>query len=594
MKNTIFLTLLTLLFLGMVAYALPTETFVSPTQDNNSFYTLDWFYVNITSDENLNKSYLEIGNATGGFTNFTMTNSSLTNWYLNTTGQSGGQYNYTMWMQNTSGDWDQSTRRYYYYVTTDNHILLGEDYTLGRIFDSSNNIIFTSVPIQINDTEISADTYNHTINTTQDWTSLNINFTPMTIGTGHNAYLYIEGSGEIKYIDDSEYCESVGTNEIKCITTGINVDSTGTNKFVSYQDDISLSTPIDNYINASTKDTQAFVFTMTNTYASTLPCSLYMDDTIVYTDSTVDDSTETTFYSNTSLTNSTHEWYIECGGHDSSVRTLVIDNAPPTIDNYGVENVSTGVLNLDYTVRENDTGSTCTFYIYNDDTTDTVTGIWNQSTGEYRDCEYNLTANDITNDGYFVVGVVIEDTMGNSLTGTNQTNFTSVKMYAGWTALQMDRNMTMKNFSAMNDGITRLSIYDNTDKAFTTYTVGLSTNADIVLNDSDFVFAQVSTDTSLLRQLTWDYGAERNITLTKGWNQMSAWNYTSYLNLEEACDEPIDNSSIAITHVAWWESLYQRYVSHTCGFASNNETEVPLGQGYFTRTNGTTTMGRYR
>ena len=681
MKKTIFLTLLALLFLGMIAYALPTETYVSPTEDNNTYVSQDWFYVNLTSDENLNESYLEFTNTSGDTVNVSMLNNSLTNWYLNTTEQDDGIYNYTVWMQNTSSDWNQSkfivitldtinpvvdintitdgefsqtllgpngtctdtnvdsaytnttefnttdtsgaifnftntgvtliTKRidilvtcndsagnigtdtaYYYYIGTDHYMVLGEDYDNAILFNIDQTSVYTVVPIQINGTEISSDTYNHTINTTQDWTNLNINFTPMTVGTGHNAFLYIEGSGEIKYFDDSEDC-SIVSNGIKCKGTGINVDSTGTNKFVSYTSDIVLSSPADNLINASTNDTQAFVFTNTQTYNDSLSCDLIIDDTIVYT-AHVNSSVLSTFYSNTSLTNTSHTWYIECSGHDSSVRTLWIDNVAPTIDTYSYENITTGALALDYTVRENDTDATCVFYIYNNGTTDTVTGIWNQTTGSVRDCEYNLTASDMTYEGYFIVGVVVTDTMGNTLTGTNQTNFTSVKLYTGWTALQLDRNMTMRNFSAMNSGITRLSIYDNTAKSFTTYVVGLTTNADIVLNDSNFAFAQVSTDTSLLRKLTHDNGESINITLTKGWNQMSAWNTTNYLNLEEACDEPIDNSSAAITNIAWWESVNQRYTSHVCDFAFNNETEVPLGQGYFVRTNATTIIGRYR
>ena len=683
MKKTIFLTLMCLLLLGM-AYALPTETFVDPTEDTNTYVSQDWFYVNITSDENLNMSYLEVGNATGGFINFTMTNSSLTNWYLNTTNQDDGEYNYTVWLENTTGQINQSNRlvitldtinpvvlinaitdgqitqsilgpngtctdtnvdsaytntsefnttdssgaifnftntgvtlttkridilvtcndsagntgtdsAYYYYVGSDHYMVLGEDYTLARLFSTDQTPVYTDVPIQINGTETSSDMYNHTINSTQDWTDLNLNFTPMTIGTGHNSFLYIEGSGEVKYLDDSEDCESVGTNKIKCTGTGIDVDATSSGKFVSYTTDIALSTPIDNYINASTKDTQAFVFTMTNTYVDAISCSLYVDDTIYYTDSTVDVSTATTFYSNTSLTNTSHTWYIECGGYNSTVRTLWIDNVAPVIDTYSYENITTGALNLDYTVSENDTDSTCTFYIYNNGTTDSVTGTWNQTTGRVRDCEYNITASDMTDEGYFIVGVAVTDSIGNTLTGTNQTNFTNVKLYTGYTQVQIDRNMTTKNFSAMNENIISLHYYNNTAKSFINYVVGLSTNEDVQLSDGDSVFVRTLSDTSMVRKLTYGYATERNITLTKGWNQASAWNQTAYPDLKELCDDTIDSPITAeITAIAWWESVTQRYTSHTCGFSINEEDEVPLGQGYFVRVNATTTMMRYR
>lgn len=685
MKKTIFLTLMTLLFLGMIAYALPTETFVELTEDNNTFVSQNWFYVNITSDEDLTSSKLEVGNDTGGFINFTMTNSSLTNWYLNTTNQDDGEYNYTVWLENTTGQINQSnfmvitldtinpvvnsidtitdaqvsqsvlyvngtcidtnidsaytntseynttdsagaifnfsntgisltTKRYdilvtcndsagntgtkmayYYYVGSDHYMVLGEDYTLARLFSTDQTSVYTDVPIQINGTETSSDTYNHTINSTQDWTSLNLNFTPMTIGSGHNSYLYIEGSGEVSYFDDSEDCESVGTDKIKCTGTGINVDAIGSGKFVSYTTDITLSAPADNLINTSTNDTQAFVFTMTNTYDNTLPCSLVVDDNIYYTNSSTVDSIEMSFYSNTSLTNASHTWYIECGGYNSTVRTLTIDNVAPVIDTYSYENITTGALSLDYTVNESDTDSTCTFYLYNNGTTDTVTGIWNQTTGSIRDCEYNVTASDMTYEGYFIVGVVVTDTMGNTITGTNQTNFTSTKLYTGYTQVQIDRNMTTSEFSAMNENIISLHYYNNTGKSFINYVVGLSTNEDVQLYDGDSAFVRTLSDTSMVRKLTYGYATERNISLTLGWNQASAWNQTAYPNLENLCDETVDLPITAeITSIAWWESVNQKYTSHTCGFSINNEDEIPLGQGYFVRVNATTTMGRYR
>ena len=97
-----------------------------------------------------------------------------------------------------------------------------------------------------------------------------------------------------------------------------------------------------------------------------------------------------------------------------------------------------------------------------------------------------------------------------------------------------------------------------------------------------------------MRKLTHDNGESRNVTYTVGWNQASAWNITTYSTFEQLCDETIDNSSAAITHVAWWRSEYQRYTSHTCDFTFNSGTQVPLGQGYYVRTNATTTQGRYR
>lgn len=96
---------------AIFTFALPNVTYVSPTLSDNSTTGSNWVYVNLTSSENLNQSLLEWGNASG-FTNVSMSNSSLTNWYVNMTDLADGTYNYTVWAENATDGWNQTGRKY--------------------------------------------------------------------------------------------------------------------------------------------------------------------------------------------------------------------------------------------------------------------------------------------------------------------------------------------------------------------------------------------------------------------------------------------------------------------------------------------------
>ncbi|HDD46084.1 MAG TPA: LamG domain-containing protein, partial [Candidatus Aenigmarchaeota archaeon] len=109
----IFLLFSTFIYFLFIRFATPAITSIEPA--NNSYTNKDWVFINITSSENLSQSLVEWGNASG-FTNVSMDNTSLTNWYANMTSLSDYAYNYSIWMQNTTGVWSKSQR---YFITID-------------------------------------------------------------------------------------------------------------------------------------------------------------------------------------------------------------------------------------------------------------------------------------------------------------------------------------------------------------------------------------------------------------------------------------------------------------------------------------------
>lgn len=114
-KEVLLVFIILIIFISIIVFALPIITFIPPTLDSNSYTNNNWIFVNITSNENLNQSLLEWGNSSG-FTNVSMSNNSLINWYKNMTELADYTYNYTIWAQNTTGNWNQSGR---YFITVD-------------------------------------------------------------------------------------------------------------------------------------------------------------------------------------------------------------------------------------------------------------------------------------------------------------------------------------------------------------------------------------------------------------------------------------------------------------------------------------------
>ncbi len=175
-KLTVVLFLFSFTGYIFLAYGVPAITYVSPTLSGNATTNLNWTYINITSTEDLNQSLLEWGNQSG-FTNVTMTNSSLANWFVNMTNLTDGTYNYTIWMENTTGNWNQSTRKW---VTVDTvapyNLSACQDLTI----ENGSYILVQNVSSQgtcftIKANNITLDGAGYTINYSQSATGYGVN-----------------------------------------------------------------------------------------------------------------------------------------------------------------------------------------------------------------------------------------------------------------------------------------------------------------------------------------------------------------------------------------------------------------------------------
>lgn len=81
----------------------PQITFISPTPSNGSGRDVDWFIANVSLSENASSAEFEWTNASGSY-NYSMSNSSLTNWYYNMSGMADNTYTYKVYATDAYGN----------------------------------------------------------------------------------------------------------------------------------------------------------------------------------------------------------------------------------------------------------------------------------------------------------------------------------------------------------------------------------------------------------------------------------------------------------------------------------------------------------
>lgn len=299
-----------LLFCIPAVFGSPTATFVSPTPANNENRSWNYTYINITSDENLNQSFLEWGNSSG-FTNVSMDNSSLTNWYVNMTSLAEYNYNYTVWAQNTTENWNQSIRQY---VTIDlNNPVISFVSPVANYNSSSANINFT---FNVTDTLSSLLNCSIYINGT-------LNATNSTTMNGTDTTFSLTGLSEANNQNWTINCTDDSNRTHQPSVRNFNVDLTAPV--------IILITANNTNSSDATPDLQ---FNVTDNLDTSIFCELFINNTGYGTNSSVTNATTTTITANTSLSDGSYEWYVNCTDDASNVgqsETRTINIAVPAV-----------------------------------------------------------------------------------------------------------------------------------------------------------------------------------------------------------------------------------------------------------------------
>lgn len=301
--------------------------------------------------------------------------------------------------------------------------------------------------------------------------------------------------------------------------------------------------------------------------------------------------------------------------YDSDTRTLYIDSTKPTVTFNRNVNITDGTHlfpSVRYTAVDFTNISSCFARVYNPGGETLLSPFFgthnqtgNQTALKNVICEVNLTpsASSVNYDGVITAEFGSNDTQGNSNAQFNLTNLTYVRLYTGWNMIQADRNVSALVVSGYSSKITHVSMWNNSERRFITYTVGTPTNENATFFDGDGMFVRVSENILMVRNWTTNCvncgGTNgRNITINGTLNLVSSYNNS--LTLGEICAEAynvnngIFNSlpTLNVSSVSVYRANETKYYSTRCsvGWTFNENITVSKGQSYWLNMNASSAL----
>jgi hypothetical protein len=129
-------------------------------------------------------------------------------------------------------------------------------------------------------------------------------------------------------------------------------------------------------------------------------------------------------------------------------------------------------------------------HYYKDNTIKNTTGTASYDTSlsvgttGLANCSINITPSDITKDGYVEIFGYAMDAVGNqNKTDTNR-SYIVYRMKTGWNMVTGFENKTLNQIAGEFTNVSYVSVWDELNKTFTTFTVGGATNSGILANFS--------------------------------------------------------------------------------------------------------------
>ena len=358
----------------------PNLTFVDPTDDDNATVNRNYTYINVTVIDvlsNISSCLLEWDNGTK--TNITMNMSEIGKdifCYYNKTELSDARYNYTVFANDSANNFNNTVKRTVIINTQGPEISI----------QNPQNISYNRTNITLN------YTVTDIVNVSSCWYEFNsINTT--LVNCTNTTFIALEGNNTIiLYANDS-------SNHISNITSVFRVD---------------IDVPVVNVSspgngNNETNASIVFNFTVVDNYTSVLSCSLFINNSLNQTNSSVQNNTPTTFTVNFSEGN--YEYNIRCNDTadnqgNSSVYSFTVNLNPELTINSPTEmskayKKTNDTVSINYTYSElylknitifilNSTGGVVNTTIVSNLTNGTVTRIDNVSLLNYSEANYSV------------------------------------------------------------------------------------------------------------------------------------------------------------------------------------------------------------
>jgi hypothetical protein len=213
-----------------------------------------------------------------------------------------------------------------------------------------------------------------------------------------------------------------------------------------------------------------------------------------------------------------------------------LDTAAPTFPATpvfsSIGNKTTGGNYITLTINSTDANpSYCGASLYWSDGTRTNVSTevsFNLSTTN-ANCSLNVTPSDITNDGYVEVVPFMKDNAGNENTSTTNQSYIFYRLKTGWNVITGYENKTLTQIAGEFTNVTYVSVWDNLNKVFVTFTVGGATNSGIGSNitsnySAGAAYIYVNANVNVMRRYYAPPAAWLNISLFSNNTTNTPWN----------------------------------------------------------------------
>jgi len=294
-----------------------------------------------------------------------------------------------------------------------------------------------------------------------------------------------------------------------------------------------------------------------------------------------------------------HNWTVYENGTVAGFGYFKVDSTVPTFPatpSFTLGNKSTGGNYINVTANISDVnpgGCYVTLYWGDGTNTNVSSEISYNMSIQNGVCMANVTPSDITKDGYAEVAMGSKDQAGNSAIETNQ-SYIFYRLKTGWNTITGYENKTLSQIAAEFTNITYVSVWDNANKVFATFTVGGSTNSGIGANfssnySSGAAFIYVNADVVAMRRYyappaAWlNASLYTNNTTNTPWNLIGVTKQLTDLNatiMQNVCTNltgAIVGANCAnLTWVSFWSStenkfcsFYRNRLATSCSLTSN-------------------------
>lgn len=288
----------------------------------------------------------------------------------------------------------------------------------------------------------------------------------------------------------------------------------------------------------------------------------------------------------------------------SGVYRFKLDTAVPTFPGtptFTLVNHSSGgnKLLLTFNVSDKNPLSCQVRLVYSDGTIINASGEvdYNASIENYN-CSFNVTPSDISKDGYVDVTPTALDDAGNRNTSPTTQSWIMYRLKTGWNLVTSYENKTLAGITAEFKNVSYVSVWDNINKSFSTFTTGSATNANIRANftskySAGASYIYVAADVTSMRRYYTPPTTWLNTTLYYNSSaERTSWNIVAITKMildanatiavnDTCADYATGNLTYGpycgnITWVAWWDiqngefcSFYRNRLSAGCNYRSN-------------------------